>query len=42
MDRFRDVELSPGPDVQTDEQIDAFVRGEPGKHDASVRFVSHG
>ena len=26
MDRFRDVELSPGPDVQTDEQIDAFVR----------------
>lgn len=26
MDRFRDVELAPGPDVQTDDEIDAFVR----------------
>lgn len=26
MDRYRGVELAPGPDVQTDEQIDAFVR----------------
>jgi choline dehydrogenase len=26
MDRFRGVELAPGPQVQTDEQIDAFVR----------------
>jgi choline dehydrogenase len=26
MDRFRDAELAPGPHVQTDEQIDAFVR----------------
>lgn len=26
MDRYRGVELAPGPDVQTDEEIDAFVR----------------
>lgn len=26
MDRFRGEELAPGPQVQTDEQIDAFVR----------------
>jgi choline dehydrogenase len=26
MDPFRDVELAPGPDVQTDDEIDAFVR----------------
>jgi choline dehydrogenase len=26
MDRFRGVELAPGPDVTTDEEIDAFVR----------------
>jgi choline dehydrogenase len=26
MDRFRGAELAPGPHVQTDEQIDAFVR----------------
>ncbi|MGU7782145.1 choline dehydrogenase [Burkholderia sp. PU8-34] len=26
MDRFRGVELAPGPDVKTDDQIDAFVR----------------
>jgi choline dehydrogenase len=26
MDRFRGVELAPGPEVQTDEEIDAFVR----------------
>ncbi|WP_246327157.1 GMC oxidoreductase [Burkholderia guangdongensis] len=26
MDRFRDVELAPGPDVRTDDEIDAFVR----------------
>ncbi|MGJ7517972.1 choline dehydrogenase [Pseudomonas baetica] len=26
MDRFRDGEIAPGPLVQTDEQIDAFVR----------------
>ncbi|RWU22962.1 choline dehydrogenase [Pseudomonas alkylphenolica] len=26
MDRFRGEELAPGPEVQTDEQIDAFVR----------------
>jgi choline dehydrogenase len=26
MDRFRDVELAPGPDVRTDAEIDAFVR----------------
>ena len=26
MDRYRGVELAPGPDVQTDDEIDAFVR----------------
>ncbi|EGD03159.1 choline dehydrogenase [Burkholderia sp. TJI49] len=26
MDRFRGVELAPGPDVKTDDEIDAFVR----------------
>ena len=26
MDRFRGIELAPGPDVTTDEEIDAFVR----------------
>ncbi|RQS32709.1 MULTISPECIES: choline dehydrogenase [unclassified Burkholderia] len=26
MDRFRGVELAPGPDVTTDDEIDAFVR----------------
>ncbi|KVF74594.1 choline dehydrogenase [Burkholderia sp. FL-7-2-10-S1-D7] len=26
MDRFRGVELAPGPDVRTDDEIDAFVR----------------
>ena len=26
MDRYRGVEMAPGPDVQTDDEIDAFVR----------------
>ena len=26
MDRFRGVEIAPGPEVQTDDEIDAFVR----------------